>query len=170
MTGTTVIRPARPDDAGALLDLIDALADYEKLDRPDEAARERLTRDIFGPRPRIEVLLAFDGDTAVGYALFLETYSSFLARPTLYLEDIFVHPDARGRRIGLTLMRQLATLALERDCGRMEWVVLRWNTPAIDFYDRLGAVPMKEWETFRLDRDGLERVSSGAGKPRPPVT
>ena len=170
MSGITEIRPVRPDDSGALLDLIDALADYEKLERPDQAARERLTRDIFGPSPRIEVLLAVDGARAVGYALFFETYSSFMARPTLYLEDIFVHPDARGRRIGLALMRRLAALARERDCGRMEWVVLKWNTPAIDFYDRLGAVPMKEWETFRLDRDGLDRVSSGAGKPRTQVT
>ncbi len=170
MTGIPEIRFARPDDSGVLLDLIDALADYEKLERPDQAARERLTRDIFGPHPRIEVLLAVDGTRAVGYALFLETYSSFLARPTLYLEDIFVHPDARGRRIGLALMQRLAALARERDCGRMEWVVLKWNTPAIDFYDRLGAVPMKEWETFRLDRDDLDRVGSEAGNPRPQVT
>lgn len=170
MSGPPGIRPARPEDAGALLDLIDALADYEKMERPDQAARDRLTRDIFGPSPRIEVLLAVDGARVVGYALFLETYSSFLARPTLYLEDIFVHPDQRGRRIGLALMRRLAALALERDCGRMEWVVLKWNTPAIDFYDRLGAVPMNEWETYRLDRDGLERVSGGVGKPRPQVT
>lgn len=167
MTAGPEIRAAEPGDAEALLGLIDALADYEKLDRPDPAARARLTQDVFGPRPRIEVLLAIDGGRPVGYALFLETYSSFLARPTLYLEDIFVRPDARGRRIGYALMQRLAALAVERDCGRMEWVVLGWNTPAIDFYDRLGAVSMKEWETYRLDRDGLRRVAGGAGSTGP---
>ena len=157
MTGTT--RPASAADADQGLRLVDALADYEKLARPDAGARERLVRDAFGERRRFDVLLALAGDEPVGYALYFETYSSFLARPTMYLEDLFVHPDARGGGHGFRLFRAVASEAVRRDCGRMEWSVLTWNKLAIDFYRRLAAEPLTEWQTFRLDGERLRRAA-----------
>lgn len=157
MTGTT--RPAIAADADQWLRLVDALADYEKLARPDAGARERLVRDAFGERRRFDVLLALAGDEPVGYALYFETYSSFLARPTMYLEDLFVHPDARGGGHGFRLFRAVASEAVRRDCGRMEWSVLTWNKLAIDFYRRLAAEPLTEWQTFRLDGERLRRAA-----------
>ena len=159
MTGT--VRAATAADAPALLGLVDALADYEKLARPDAGARERLIRDAFGERRRIEVLLALADGEPVGYALFFETYSSFLALPTLYLEDLFVRPDARGGRHGLGLFRAVAGEARRRGCGRMEWNVLKWNQLAIDFYDRLGAEPLGGWQMYRLEGERL-RQATGA--------
>lgn len=158
---TMTIRKAAPEDADVFLSLIDALADYEKLQRPDAEARERLIRDATGPEPRIEAYLAAYERTAVAYAIIFETYSSFLALPTLYLEDIFVLPEFRGRKIGLRLFLAMSTLARDRGCGRMEWTVLHWNTPAIDFYKQLGADHMDEWFLYRLSSeslDGLPRV------------
>ena len=160
---TVELRAARADDREDFLRLVDALADYERLDRPDPAARERLATDAFGPRPRFDLLLALENEAAIGYALFFETYSSFLARPTLYLEDLFVVPAARGHGAGLALFRAVAAEALRRDCGRMEWTVLRWNQLAIDFYQRLGAVAMDEWQTYRLAGEAL----AGAGTDSP---
>ena len=162
MSAGVVVRPAVPADARALAGLVDALADYERLARPDAAARDRLRGDLFGPAPRLRALLALVDGQPVGYALFFPTYSSFLARPTLYLEDIFVIPEARGQRVGLALMRTLARLAVEEGCGRMEWTVLNWNQLAIDFYDRLGARPMEEWTTYRLDAGALAAVAGAA--------
>lgn len=153
------VRPARRDDVPALLDLVDALADYEKLPRPDSGARERLVRDGFGSAPRFQLLIGERDGTPAGYALFFETYSSFLARPTLYLEDLFVHPEHRKSGLGLALFRAVAAEAVRRDCGRMEWAVLTWNRLAIDFYERLGAVAMEEWRTFRLTGDALGAVA-----------
>ena len=155
------IRRATMADTDALLALVDALADYEQLARPDSAARGRLIRDGFGERPRFEVLLALEDGRPVGYALFFETYSSFLARPSLYLEDLFVHPDTRGGGHGFRLFQAVASAALERNCGRMEWNVLRWNRLAISFYDRLGAEPLGGWQMFRLEGAGL-RQAAGA--------
>jgi GNAT superfamily N-acetyltransferase len=156
-----MIRRARASDAPVFLELVDALADYERLDRPSGAARERLVRDAFGDHPRIDVLLAEDGGRAVGYAIVLETYSSFLALPTLYLEDLFVIPDERGRGWGRTFFRALAEEALRRGCGRMEWVVLDWNRLAIDFYERLGARRLEDWHTYRLTAEQLAEIASG---------
>jgi GNAT superfamily N-acetyltransferase len=153
------VRPARIADAGALLALIDALADYEHLPRPDAAARERLVRDGFGDRKRFDGFLAELDGRPVGYAIVFETYSSFLAKPTLYLEDVFVLPEARGRGVGRAFFRMLAAEALARGCGRMEWVVLDWNELAIGFYEALGARRMAEWYPYRLDVEGLERVA-----------
>jgi GNAT superfamily N-acetyltransferase len=158
MTHVTLRRAERAD-APALLTLVDALADYERLDRPDSAARERLVADGFGSHPRFEVLLAFLDGAPVGYALFFETYSSFLARPTLYLEDLFVIPAARGRGAGHVLFRAVAQEALRRECGRMEWAVLTWNELAIGFYQRLGAAALEQWQTFRLTGESLRNVA-----------
>lgn len=152
------MRPLAPADLPAFLDLIDALADYEQLPRPEAAARERLTRDAVpgdGGARRFEALLVEAGGAVVGYAVYFMTYSTFLARPTLYLEDIFVRPEARGMGAGKALFRACAQEAVRRECGRMEWVVLDWNTPAIEFYERRGARRLSEWHTYRLDGEAL---------------
>ena len=131
--------------------LIEALADYEHLPRPDEAAFTRLRADAFASPPRFEAALALDDkDHAVGYAIWFETYSSFLAKPTMYLEDLFVLETARGSGAGSTLFEFVRKLGEERGCGRMDWTVLDWNTPAREFYDRRKAQWMKEWLLYRL--------------------
>jgi GNAT superfamily N-acetyltransferase len=160
------IRPATAADADRWLALVDALADYEKLDRPRPDARERLVHDAFGPRPRIWVWIGEQEGRAVAYAIVCETYSSFLARPTLYLEDLFVLPDARRGGIGRAFFRVLAAEALRRGCGRMEWVVLDWNELAIGFYEQLGARHMREWYTYRLTADQLEQIAAPDGLGR----
>jgi GNAT superfamily N-acetyltransferase len=144
------VRPTRKSDAKAFLSLVDALADYEKLPRPTPAARKRLIRDGFGARKRFESLFVEAGGVSVGYAFFFETYSSFLALPTLYLEDLFILPDYRGKGLGKKLFAAVLAEAKRRKCGRMEWVVLDWNTPAIGFYDRLGAEQLKDWLIYRI--------------------
>ncbi len=152
------VRRAVPADGPVILSLVRALADYEKLAPPDPPAQQRLLNDLFGERPRLECHLgAYDGVTA-GYAFVFETYSSFLALPTLYLEDLFVLPAYRDRKVGSTLFRAMVALAHERGCGRMEWSVLDWNRPAIEFYERLGATHMKEWELYRLLRDEMPKI------------
>ena len=150
------IRPATRNDGETILSLIKALAEYEKLPPPDADAGRRLVSDMFGERPKIQCFLAEIDGVAAGYALILETYSSFLARPTLFLEDIFVLPEYRSRKVGYSLFVAMVDEAHRRGCGRMEWTVLDWNTHAIDFYKRLGAVHMKEWQLFRLTRNELE--------------
>jgi GNAT superfamily N-acetyltransferase len=170
MTSGVEIRRAREADAGVLLSLIDALAEYEKLLPPDSAARDRLVRDGFGSAPRFEAHLAVLEGAPVGYAITFETYSSFLALPTLYLEDLFVLPEARRHGVGTAFFRYLAAEALRRGCGRMEWVVLDWNRLAIDFYERLGARRMTEWYTYRLSAGELREVAgdrTGAGDATP---
>ena len=149
-------------DAKAFLSLVDGLADYEKLRRPSPAAKRRLVRDLGGSRARFEGLLAFADGTPVGYAVFFETYSTFRANPTLYLEDLFVLPAHRGLGIGARLFRAVLSEAKRRGCGRMDWTVLDWNTPAAKFYRKLGAKKMKEWELFRLEREDFARAL-GAG-------
>jgi GNAT superfamily N-acetyltransferase len=155
------IRPAAAADADTFLALVDALADYEKLARPSAGARERLVADAFGERRRIDVYLAEEEGRAVGYAIVLETYSSFLALPTLYLEDLFVVPEARRTGIGHAFFRFLAAEAVRRGCGRMDWVVLDWNRLAIDFYRKLGARHLAEWHTYRLTADQLREIADG---------
>ena len=160
MTTITVRRAAR-DDAPHLLALIDVLADYERLDRPDAPARGRLVADGFERHPpRFEAYLAEQGGTPVGYAIVFETYSSFLARPTLYIEDLFVLPDARCHGAGSALFRRLAEEAVARDCGRMEWVVLDWNDLAQDFYRRRVGRHLEDWQYYRLTRDDLLRLAA----------
>ncbi len=156
------IRKAGPADADTIFVLIDALAEYEKLQPPDAAARKRLLRDMSGEKPRIEIFLAEVDTRPAGYAIILETYSSFLALPTLYLEDLFVLPSYRGKHVGYKLFVSMVAEAQRRGCGRMEWTVLDWNQIAIDFYRRVGATHMKEWHLYRLGQDDLQRlVQSG---------
>ncbi len=146
-----VVRPAVRADAPAYLALIQALADFEKLAGPDEAARTRLVEDAFGPTPRYEVLVAELAGDVVAYAIFFPTYSTFRARQSLYLEDIFVHPRARRRGVASAMMKHLEQLARARGCGRFEWTVLDWNTDAQKLYDGLGAQALKQWMVYRID-------------------
>jgi GNAT superfamily N-acetyltransferase len=154
------VRKAELQDADALLSLIRGLAEYEKLPPPDAAAEGRLINDIFSTPHRLQAFLGECEGRAVGYALVFETYSSFLALPTLYLEDIFVLPEYRNRKVGVTLFLTMVREAHARGCGRMEWAVLDWNRLAIDFYERLGASQMKEWQLFRLVRSDMEKLLS----------
>jgi len=152
------------EDVPLLLELIDALADYEHLPRPDEAARERLARDAVAEPPRFRAFLAELGGTVVGYALYFETYSTFLARPTLYLEDLFVRPDARGTGAGAALFQACAREAVGRGCGRLDWQVLAWNQLALDFYARWDAQPLDDWRPFRLTGAALERAAGATAE------
>lgn len=164
MADAVTVRPATPADAETWLTLVDALADYEKLDRPSAEARGRLVNDAFGPEPRrIQVYVGEVEGRAVAYAITCETYSSFLALPTLYLEDLFVLPGARRGGIGGAFFRFLAAEALRRGCGRMEWAVLDWNQLAIGFYEKLGARRMREWYTYRLTAGQLREIAATAG-------
>jgi GNAT superfamily N-acetyltransferase len=145
------IVPVTPERFEDFVALIRALADYERLPPPDADARERLRQDAFSDRPRFEAALAVNGDgRAVGYAIWFETYSTFLAKPSMYLEDLFVLEEARGRGAGAMLFDHVRALGERRGCGRMEWQVLDWNTPARDFYERRHARWLKEWLTYRL--------------------
>ncbi|HYP09039.1 MAG TPA: GNAT family N-acetyltransferase [Bryobacteraceae bacterium] len=144
------VRKAVVSDEPAILALVDALADYEKLARPTASARARLMRDMFGERPRIDCFLAFMDGYPVGYAIVLETYSSFLALPTLYLEDLFILEEYRQRGVGKALFGVAVEEAHRRGCGRMEWTVLAWNQLAIGFYQKLGAEHMREWQLYRI--------------------
>ncbi len=153
------IVPATERDVPQILELIQGLAEYERLSHVCEVTEDRLRSTLFGERPAAEVLMAFVGDKAgaecAGFALFFTNYSTFLGKPGLYLEDLFVKPHLRRKGIGLALLKQLAAIARERDYGRMEWSVLDWNQPAIDFYKKLGAVPLDDWTMFRLTGEAL---------------
>ena len=154
------IRPADVKDVAIILELIRDLATYERA--PDEvtATEQQLVDVLFGERPAAEVLLAFEGQSPVGFAVYFYNFSTWLGRPGLYLEDLFVKPDKRGKGYGRALLVELAKIARERECGRMEWAVLDWNEPAIKFYRALGAKPMYEWTVFRLRRDGIARLAN----------
>lgn len=156
------LRLARRVDGPAVLKLIVGLAKFEKLAPLDGAARKRLLRDAFGKHPRFELWLAFVGrrKTPVGYTILFETYSSFLALPTLYLEDIFVLPAFRHLGIGSALLRHCIQLARDRGCGRMEWTCLNWNTKAQQFYEKLGAKRLDEWVLYRLSGDELRGLAN----------
>ena len=154
-----IIRRARKEDAGAFLGLVVALANFEKLPPPDAAARRRLVRDGFGARAKYQLWIAEINGRVVAYAIFFFTYSSFLARPTLYLEDIFVHPDARGGGVATAMMKRLAAEALKNGCGRFEWMVLDWNKPAIRLYRGLGAREMKTWVLYRAEGPRLAKLA-----------
>jgi GNAT superfamily N-acetyltransferase len=153
------IAPAREEDVPVILGLIRALADYEKL-LPEVVATETDLRTwLFGLRPAAEAMLAYAGDTPVGYALFFRTFSTFLGRPGIYLEDLFVLPEWRRQGIGRQFLQRLAAYAVEHGFGRVEWAVLDWNAPSIEFYRRLGAVPLDDWTMFRLTGDPLKRLA-----------
>ena len=154
------IVPATEPDLPVILDMIQALAEYEKLAHMVTATEGRLRETLFSDKPAAEVLLAYCERECAGFAVFFATYSTFLAQPGLYLEDLYVKPHLRGKGIGLALLKHLARIAAERDCGRLEWSVLNWNEPSIQFYKKLGAVPMDEWTKYRLTGEALERLAS----------
>jgi GNAT superfamily N-acetyltransferase len=160
------IAPAEARDTGEILTMIRGLAEYEKLTHACTATEAELRDTLFGARPGAEVLLARVDGACLGFALFFPNYSTFLAKPGLYLEDLFVKPEARGQGVGFALLRGLARIARARGYGRVEWSVLDWNAPAIGFYKKLGAVPMDEWTMFRLTGDAIgalaDRERSGA--------
>jgi GNAT superfamily N-acetyltransferase len=155
------IRPAHVDDVPIILELIRDLATYERA--PDEvvATEEQLVEVLFGARPVAEVLLAFEGEAPVGFAVYFFNFSTWLGRAGLYLEDLFVKPEKRGKGYGRALLVELAKVARDRGCGRMEWAVLDWNEPAIKFYRGLGAKPMHDWTVFRLTREEIAELASG---------
>lgn len=154
-------RPSKRDSSG-IVELLVALANFEHLDPPDEASRKRIIRDIFSTRKLLNIFVAADwrSKKLVGYALYFYTYSSFLARPTLYLEDIFVLEEHRGRGIGGGLFTRCVEEAKKNDCGRMEWAVLTWNKNAIDFYEKLGAKRLDQWYTYRLTKEAMSEIVS----------
>ena len=164
MTTATVpafrIERATERDVPLILRLIKGLADYEKLTDEVRATEDDLRQSLFGPNPSAEVVVGYAGDEPVGFALFFHNYSTFLARPGMYLEDLFVLPEWRGHGYGRQLLAHLATLAVERGCGRLEWAVLDWNEPAIGFYKSLGAKPLHDWTVFRVTGDGLHQLAS----------
>jgi GNAT superfamily N-acetyltransferase len=154
------IRPATRNDAALILAFVRALAEYEKLTHEVTATEDDLQATLFGDRPTAETLLAFEGTVPVGFALFFHNYSTFLGKPGLYLEDLFVKPEYRTRGYGKTLLTHLARIAVERGCGRFEWSVLDWNQPSIDFYRSLGGRPLEDWSIFRLDGSALHRLGA----------
>jgi len=160
MSAPCDIRPATRDDVPLLLALIGELADYERLRDEVVLDAELLERHLFGERPAAEAVLAEVEGEAVGYALFFPTFSTFLGRPGMWLEDLFVRPARRGAGVGRALLTHVAGLAVARDCGRLEWSALDWNEPALGFYRELGARRMGEWELHRLDGQALAAVAS----------
>jgi GNAT superfamily N-acetyltransferase len=156
------IERATEGDVPLILRLIKDLAEYERMSSDVVATEQGLRDSLFGARPAAEVIIAYAGDTPAGFALFFHNYSTFLGKPGLYLEDLFVVPEFRGNGYGRELLRELAAIAVERGCGRFEWSVLDWNEPAIGFYKKLGAVPMEDWTVFRLTGHALSRLSRQA--------
>jgi GNAT superfamily N-acetyltransferase len=159
------IRAACPDDAELLANLVRELAVYEKLEHQALATPDDFRRNLFGPRPAAEAVVAEVDGQPVGFALWFTTFSTFRGQPGLYLEDLFVKPDFRGRGIGKGLLAFLAALAVERGCGRLEWAVLNWNEPAIGFYRSVGARPMDEWTVYRIDDEPLRRLAASPSNP-----
>ena len=153
------IRAARPEDCQTLHGLVRALAEYEKLTHMATGTVEQLRAELFGERPVIEAVIAWLGSEAAGFALYFHNYSTFLARRGLYLEDLFVIPQARGQGVGKALIGHCARLAVERGCGRFEWTVLDWNRPAIAFYESLGAQVLPDWQICRMTGEALERLA-----------
>jgi GNAT superfamily N-acetyltransferase len=156
---TVRIRPGVPSDVPTIAELIRGLARYEKLEAEVKMTDAELRDGLFGPRPYAETLLAEEDGRGVGFALFFHTFSTFLAKPGMYLEDLFVLESHRGEGIGRSLLARLAQIAVERDCGRLEWSVLNWNTDAVGFYERLGAKPNSEWTVYRLTGEPLTRLA-----------
>jgi GNAT superfamily N-acetyltransferase len=153
------IRRGTSRDVPAILELIRALAKYERLTHEFRADAKTLRRDGFGGRPYFETLICMRGEKTIGFALYFFTYSTFMCRPTLYVEDLFVLPEERGKGAGKALLSELAQIAIRKGCGRMEWAVLDWNAPAIGFYRRLGAQLRKDWVLTRLTDSHLRRLA-----------
>ena len=154
-----IIAPATRDDVHTILQFINDLAEYEKLSHEVVATTTQLEETLFGERPVAEVLIGSCNSEPVCFALFFHNYSTFLGQPGIYLEDLFVKPQWRGNGFGKAMLQHLAKLAVERKCGRLEWSVLDWNSPAIDFYESLGAVAQKEWVTYRCTGENLNRLA-----------
>lgn len=155
------IVPATELDVPLILEMIRALAEYERLSHEVAATEQRLRETLFGAKPAAEVVFAYDGDSCAGFAVFFSTYSTFLGQPGIYLEDLYVKPEARGKGLGFALLRHLAKLAKARGCGRLEWSVLNWNEPSIQFYKKLGAVPLDEWTKYQLAGAALAKLGEG---------
>jgi GNAT superfamily N-acetyltransferase len=153
------VRPARPGDEHAIFSLVQALAEYEHLTHAVTGSAQQLARDLFGPRPAAEALLVEAAQRVVAFALFFGNYSTFLTQPGLYLEDIFVLPECRGRGMGKALLREVARIADTRGCGRLEWSVLDWNANAIGFYESVGASVLPDWRTCRVTGDSLKALA-----------
>ncbi|HEX8143758.1 MAG TPA: GNAT family N-acetyltransferase [Pyrinomonadaceae bacterium] len=165
-TDNLKIERAGASDVPVILSFIKELAEYERLSHEVVATEELLRQSLFGERAMAEVVIAYDDGRAVGFALFFHNFSTFLGRPGIYLEDLYVQPHARGKGIGRALLIHLARLAKERGCGRLEWAVLDWNEPAIRFYQNLGAVPMNEWTVFRATGEALDRLAEWGASER----
>jgi GNAT superfamily N-acetyltransferase len=153
-----MIRSALPADVPAVLSLIRALARYEKLEHEVVGTEDQLREGLFGARPRVEALVVDDAGALVGFALYLHNYSTFLCRPGLYLEDLFVVPEHRGKGYGVALLKELARIATSRGCQRLEWAVLDWNEPAKGFYRSLGAIEKSDWRIMRVTGEALEKL------------
>ena len=153
------IKPATSADVPIILRLIRELAEYERAPQDAVATEPQLHEVLFGEKPSAEVLLAYEGDEPIGFAVYFFNFSTWLGRPGLYLEDLFVRPELRGKGYGRALLTRLAQIAQDRGCGRMEWAVLDWNEPAIQFYKKLRAAPMEEWTVFRLTSDGIANLA-----------
>jgi GNAT superfamily N-acetyltransferase len=162
MSAGTTIADARREDVPLILRFIRELADYERLSHEVVATEAALAATLFGAKPGAEVLIARHADEPAGFALFFPNYSTFLAKPGIYLEDLYVTPSLRGRGVGLALLATVARRAVERGCGRLEWSVLDWNEPALGFYRKLGAQPMAEWTVQRLTGDALSALGARA--------
>jgi len=156
------IGPATERDVPVILRMIKGLAEFERLSHKVVATEEKLSASLFGPRPAAEVVIGRVGDEAAGFAVFFPTYSTFLAQPGLYLEDLFVEPHWRGRGCGRRLLAHVAGIAAARNCGRLDWSVLDWNERAIKFYRGLGAEPVQEWSVFRLSGEALDSLARGS--------
>ena len=156
------IRPASVDDVPLIRQLIAELAEYERLADAAVATDDSLREQLFGARPAAEVLIGEVDGEAAAFALFFHNYSTFLGKPGIYLEDLFVIPEARGRGLGKALLKAIGQLAVERDCGRIEWSVLDWNTPAIGFYEKLGAKPVGGWTVYRMTGEAISSLANGA--------
>ena len=153
------IRPATPADAPVISSFIRQLAEYERLSNAVTFSEEQILQNLFGAKATAEVLLGYFNEQPVAFAVFFHNFSTFLGKRGLYLEDLFVIPEMRGRGFGKAMLKRLAEIAIERDCGRFEWAVLDWNEPAIGFYKKLGAVPMEEWTTFRMSGEALKKLA-----------
>jgi GNAT superfamily N-acetyltransferase len=162
------IRPAREDEVPLVLQFVRELAEYEHLLHEAVATEEQIRRDLFGPRPYAGVVFGCVNDEPLGFALFFHNYSTFLGKPGIYLEDLFVRPNARGKGLGKALLGWLAAEAVRRGCGRLEWAVLDWNEPSIQFYTSLGARAMEEWTVFRLDGEALKAAADRKAGPQSP--
>ena len=162
-TSNFKIRPAKIEDAPVILSLIKELAEYEHLSHEVTASEEDIRKTLFGERPFAETLIGEFEGLPISFALFFHNFSTFLGKPGIYLEDLYVQPEHRGKGFGSKMLAHIASLAKERCCGRFEWSVLNWNTPAIRTYEKLSAVPMKEWILYRLSGEALNKLAENTG-------